>query len=242
MLLMAKTKMFDGVGADGIMIDSGFRDFLAALKANNNREWFEANKQHYQNVVVKPMIELVGTLDGAVSQLTPALRADPKVNGSIRRIYRDTRFSKDKTPYHTHVHLIFWAGGHPNKSPGVHVIFNADSYAFGAGHWALVHDQLDRMRQQILLDGGEAIANAVKSVTKHGVELDPPALARVPRGFDKEAEGAEWLRYKGLVVKSENALYPKSLENLNDATKFIVDICQKMSPLTGYMMDKVWTV
>jgi len=223
------------------MIDQQFKDFLFSLKNNNSRDWFEANKPRYQSHVVQPLMELIGTVDGPVSQLSPALRAEPKINGSLRRIYRDTRFSKDKTPYHSHVHLIFWAGGHPNKSPGVHIVFNADSYGFGAGHWALDNDQIDRMRAQILLDGGSAVSKAVRATQKHGVDLDPPALARVPRGFDKDAEGADWLRYKGLVVKSGNLPYPKDLEKLDDAANLIVDICKKMSPLNAYLMDNVWT-
>lgn len=222
------------------MIGHEFRAFLQELKQNNNREWFEANKTRFQNEVVKLCLELIGTVDGAVFQLNPALRAEPKINGSLRRIYRDTRFSKDKTPYHTHVHLIFWTGGHPNKSPAVHVVFNADSFGYGAGHWALDKEQLDRMRQQIASDEGAAVSKAVDAVCQHGVVLDPPALARVPRGFDKDVEYAEWLKQKALVVKSGNVPYPKALENLDDAANLIVGICEKMSPLNRYLVDHVW--
>lgn len=222
------------------MIDARFRSFLAELDKNNNREWFEANKPRYQEHVLKPMVELIGTMDGAVSQLSPPLRAEPKVNGSLRRIFRDTRFSKDKTPYHTHIHLIFWTGEHPNKSPGVHVIFNKDSYAFGAGHWGLENEQLARMRSQIMLDGGHAVSEAVKATTKHGVELDPPALARVPSGFDKNSDGAEWLRFKGLVVKSGDLPYPQALETLDEASQLVVGICDKVSPINQYLLDHAW--
>ncbi|GLQ16072.1 DUF2461 domain-containing protein [Maritalea porphyrae] len=222
------------------MIGEEFRAFLRELNENNDRAWFEANKPRFQNEVVRPCLELIGTVDGAVSQLNPPLRAEPKINGSLRRIYRDTRFSKDKTPYHTHVHLIFWTGGHPNKSPATHIVFNADSYGYGAGHWALDKEQLDRMRQQIVSDEGNAVSGAVEAVCQHGVKLDPPALARVPRGYDKDADYADWLRQKALVVKSGNAPYPKALENLDDAANLIVGICEKMSPLNRYLVDHVW--
>lgn len=222
------------------MIGEAFRSFLFELDKNNNREWFDVNKSRYQKHVVGPMLELIGTVDGALSQLSPALRAEPKVNGSLRRIYRDTRFSKDKTPYHTHVHLIFWTGAHPNRSPGVHVVFNADSFAFGAGHWGLDKDQLERMRAQIVLDGAETVSAAVRAVAKHGVVLDPPALSRVPRGFDKTAEGAEWLRHKGLVVKSGEMPFVPALEKLDDAAQLIVGICDKMSPINRYLVDHAW--
>ncbi len=223
------------------MVATNLQSFLSELKENNNREWFEANKPRFQSEVINPVLELIGTMEGDLAALDPALRAEPKFNGSLRRIYRDTRFSKDKTPYHTHIHLIFWAGGHPNKSPGVHVIFNPEGIGFGAGHWALDNDQLDRMRQQILSDGADKVSKIIKQMEKHGAKLDDPALARVPRGFDKDAPGADWLRHKGLVVKSETVSYPKELENLASASDLIVGICKKMAPLNKYLVEHVWT-
>jgi len=223
------------------MIGAEFRDFLSELRDNNNKTWFEENKPRYQEVVVTPLMELVGTLEGPLADLTPALRAEPKVNGSFRRIYRDVRFSKDKTPYNTHVHLVFWAGNHPNRSPGVHVAFHPDGFGFGAGHWALDNEQLDRMRQQIMSDGGDAISTAVDAVAPHGVVPTKAALARVPRGFDKDAEGAEWLKHKGLVVRNELVPFTKELETLDGATQLITGICKKMSPVNMYLMEHVWS-
>ena len=96
------------------------------------------------------------------------------------------------------------------------------------------------MRQQIMSDEGNAVSGAVEVVCRHGVKLDPPALARVPRGYDKDASCADWLRQKALVVKSGNVPYPKALENLDDAANLIVGICEKMSPLNRYLVDHVW--
>ncbi|MGJ8529001.1 DUF2461 domain-containing protein [Maritalea sp.] len=223
------------------MFAENIQSFLSELKENNNREWFEANKPRYQNDVVNPVLELIGTIEGELAALSPPLRAEPKANGSLRRIYRDTRFSKDKTPYHTHIHLIFWTGGHPNKSPGVHVVLHPEGFSFGAGHWALDNEQLDRMRQQILGDGGAAVSKVIMQVEQHGAKLDEPALARVPRGFDKDAPGADLLRHKGLVVKSGTVAYSHELENVDGAAKLILGICEKMAPLNKYLVEHVWS-
>lgn len=216
------------------------RAFLGDLDKHNDKSWFDANKKRFKTEVEAPLCALIGTLDGPLSSLDPKLRAVPKVNGSLRRIYRDTRFSKDKTPYHTHLHLIFWAGDHANRSPGVHVIFNKDTIGFGAGHWAFDDAQLARYRNLVVADGGKKVAKAVAETQKAGATLDEPQLARVPRGFDKDIEGANWLRHKGLVVKSGNFSYPKALDDFEGTTKYVLEFCEKMSPLNKFLMDEIW--
>jgi len=214
-------------------------NFLKDLKAHNDKAWFDANRQRFDELVIAPSLELVASLSGPLSRLTPALSAVPKVNGSIRRIHRDTRFSKDKTPYHTHVHLVFWAGDHPNRSPGVHVVLADDHFGFGAGHWAFDDTALQRYRAQVMSDGGTAVAAAIEAVRPLGVALDQPALARVPAGFDAEAPGADWLRHKGLVVKAGRRPYPPELFG-PDAVDHIASLCAGLAPLNRYLVESVY--
>src|SRR3954471_498251 len=79
--------------------------FLKRLKRNNNRDWFNANKETYEQYVKQPMQDLVEILAGEFDKFAPEIQASPKV--SLYRIYRDTRFSKDKSPYKTHVAAVF---------------------------------------------------------------------------------------------------------------------------------------
>src|SRR5262245_45663853 len=79
--------------------------FLRSLKRNNNRDWFQTHKSNYEEFVKKPMEELVLALASDFSKIAPEIVATPKA--SIFRIYRDTRFSKDKSPYKTHVAASF---------------------------------------------------------------------------------------------------------------------------------------
>jgi uncharacterized protein (TIGR02453 family) len=213
---------------------------LKQLKANNDKAWFDANRSRFDELVIAPSLQLVASLSGPLSQMRPALKAVPKVNGSIRRIHRDTRFSKDKTPYHTHLHLVFWAGEHPSRSPGVHVILAEDHFGFGAGHWAFDGAALQRYRVQVTGDGGKAVAAAIEAVRPLGVVLDEPELARVPTGFDAQAPGADWLRHKGLVVQAGKRRYPSVLFGPS-AVDHIAGLCAGLAPLNRYLAESVYS-
>jgi uncharacterized protein (TIGR02453 family) len=216
------------------------RSYFVELGDNNNKAWFDENRGRFDSLIMEPTVQLVAGLAEPLSQLNPALRAEPKVNKSIRRIYRDTRFSKDKTPYHTHLHLVFWAGGHPNKSPGLHVILGANGFVYGAGHWGFAPEQLDAYRADILDDEGKGVAAAVDAACAKGLELDPPALARVPNGFDKDHRWAGWARYKGLVVKSPTVEMPAPLFGA-EGVDFVAELAREVAPLNRYIMEHVYS-
>lgn len=226
------------MGFDGY--PKGLQSFFKELKANNSKDWFDANRARFDDEVMGPSVALVSALSEPLAALKPSLSAVPKVNSSIRRIFRDTRFSKDKTPYHTHLHLIFWVGDHPNRSPGVHLVMADDHFGYGAGHWGFEADQLARYRENIAKDKGVGVARAVDAVTKTGVVLDDPALARIPAGFDRDARWAGWARYKGLVVKSGDLDYPKALFE-PEGVDYVVDLCRAMAPLNSYLTEEVFS-
>src|SRR4051812_48476114 len=88
--------------------DPEFFDFLIELAANNDRDWFAAHKERYETQVLEPALAFIEHSGPRLSETTPPLRADPRRNGgSLFRIYRDTRFSRDKTPYKTHTGMHF---------------------------------------------------------------------------------------------------------------------------------------
>lgn len=226
------------------MIFNGYskdiQTFFQELKVNNNKAWFTANRSRFDDLVIGPSMQLAGALAEPLAKMNPALKAEPKVNGSIRRVFRDTRFSKDKTPYHSYLHLIFWAGDHPNRSPGVHIIFAGDHFGFGAGHWGFEGEQLEKFREDVAGDEGKGVQRAVDAVTMSGAVLDDPALKQVPRGFDKDASWAQWMRYKGLVVKSGDQPYPQEMFSAR-AVDYVTNICAAMMPLNRYLVEKVFS-
>src|SRR4051812_46691602 len=123
-----------------------FFAFFRALKRNNERPWFAKNKERYERDVKEPMLELIRAVQPAIHALSPQLIADPRpVGGSMFRIYRDTRFSKDKTPYKTHASAHFGHRAAERRSedgtrtdvhaPGVYFHLEPGSVFVAAGLW-----------------------------------------------------------------------------------------------------------
>ena len=106
--------------------------FLRALKRNNNREWFQKHKSNYEQHIKQPMTVLIQSLQADFQQFAPEVIATPKV--SAYRIYRDTRFSKDKSPYKTHVAAVFPRSGlTKHEGAGFYVQIATDQLLIGGG-------------------------------------------------------------------------------------------------------------
>ena len=112
-----------------------FFQFLSELKENNNRPWFNENKARYYDCIVSPMCEFIVAIAPRLEKISPHYIADPRPHGgSMFRIYRDTRFSKDKTPYKTHAACHFrHQAGKDAHAPGFYAHFALDTLHFGGG-------------------------------------------------------------------------------------------------------------
>ena len=216
--------------------------FLKELKANNNREWFEAHREDYDTYFVEPALGLIEALSPVAAALDPPHEAVPKLNKSLRRIHRDTRFSKDKTPYHTHMHIVLWTGDHPNRSAGTHLVFSDDHFGFGSGHWAFSGDGLERYRAAVQEDGARSeLDAALASAGKVGCTPGEPELQRVPRGFDADGPAAEYLRRKGIVARThDKPAYDERLFG-PDAIAYLTGILEALSPLNRWVNRRVET-
>ena len=124
-------------------------DYLSDLQANNSRDWFEANRALYETHWKEAALDFIADLSGRMAKLDPALIGEAKLNKSLRRINRDVRFSKDKSPYSGRLHMVFWRGGHPNRSPGMHFVLHPEGIGYGAGQWGLEPAALKRIRERI---------------------------------------------------------------------------------------------
>ena len=219
----------------------GLVDFLKDLEKNNNKAWFDENRDRYRSTYVEPTLDFVAALGGPLGQLTPALTATPKINGSLRRINRDVRFSKDKRPYSPSLHLIFWAGDKPLGSAGVHFVVSHDHFGLGAGHWAFEPEQLKAYRAAVTTSkGAESLQAALKAAEKIGCVPDDPQLARVPRGFDAEEPVATMLRRKGVVVRTQDQPIPKELFT-RKAVDFTLKKVAAFLPLIAWLKENVYT-
>jgi uncharacterized protein (TIGR02453 family) len=183
----------------------GMIGFLAGLEANNARDWFEAHRADYEALWLTPGLDLAAALSGPVAKM--GLMAVPKLNGSLRRIHRDTRFSPDKRPYSPHLHLILSAGPAFNRAAGVHLVFGPEGFGHGVGQWAPEPAQLETLRRAFCDPAARAafLALAAKAEAL-GESLGPPDLARLPKAFAGEA--GDWthlLRRKSIVMRTRGA-------------------------------------
>lgn len=213
----------------------GLVEFLAGLEAQNNRDWFEAHRAEYEALWLKPALDLAAALSGPVAKM--GLTAVPKLNGSVRRINRDVRFSADKRPYHAHWHLILSTGAAFNKVPGVHLVVTAKGFGFGVGQYGFAPDGLVRLRRAFCEDASRAdFLTALTRAGARGATLEAADMARVPKGF---APGAAWehlLRRSHVVVRTQADLpHPDWLFG-PDCVAGLLPIFADLAPLARWLV------
>lgn len=183
--------------------------FFQDLKVNNNKTWFDAHKTDYQNYVMEPAQAFIEEMGVRLKQLSPGVHAEPRVNKSIFRIYRDIRFSKDKTPYKTHLGIWMWEGeGAKFESSGYYFHLEPPNIMLGVGLHTFSKTLLQAYRKAVVDPvAGPKLVEVVQEVSvKGGYRLGGEHYKRVPRGYDPEHPNAELLRYKGLTAGSEEPI------------------------------------
>ena len=188
------------------MIFEGFpkeaNTFFKNLKNNNNKTWFQANKETYENSVKKPMLHFIMDMGEALVKFAPDFIADPRINGSMYRIYRDTRFSKSKIPYKTHVAAIFWHNeGSKHGSAGYYIHFDDIKFFIGGGIYMPESAGLSKIRRYITAhpDEFKKIITNRKFKSVFG-EIQGESLLRPPRGFDPNHPMIDFLKMKQYLV------------------------------------------
>jgi uncharacterized protein (TIGR02453 family) len=189
----------------------GALTFLRQLKRNNEREWFQANKETFDNEVLAPLKLLVEEVDVRFGSFAPEFVGDPK--RSIFRIYRDVRFSKDKSPYKTHAAAWF---KHQNSSQGV----GSEAHGAGAGYyfhlepgasfigggiWMPPRPTLNQLRDSIAArpKDFEQSMSAPAFKRRFGTLSEESMLTRLPRGFTPGHPAEQWLRYQSFTAGAD---------------------------------------
>jgi len=171
--------------------------FLRDLKNNNHREWFLANKHIYEYKVKAPMVALLMALKPELRKIAPEMDVDPARN--IFRIYRDIRFSHDKSPYKTHIAAYF----QPKKKPasGLYLHLEADKLFLGGGVYAPGSTELLTVRSHIAANHQKLRKIIVApDFKKLFGKLEGDQLSRVPRGFAADHPAADLLRHKQFLA------------------------------------------
>lgn len=209
----------------------GLFRFLLDLKAHNGREWFQANKARFEAEARDPVLGFIAAFSERLPAVSRHFIADPRPSGgSLFRIYRDTRFSRDKTPYKTHLGAHF-----PHRAclenkvhgPGFYLHLEPGGSFGGAGIWHPDPETLRKVREAIL-----ERPKAWKAVKDAGLRIQGEALKRVPQGFDPAHPHAEDLKLKDFTTlrpfTDQEVLAPDFLDRFTAS-------CAAASPLMAFL-------
>lgn len=209
-------------------------EFLRGLKRNNRREWFNARREQYETHVREPMIAIIEQLAIDLRDFAPELVASPKI--SMYRIYRDTRFSENKTPYKTHVAAVFPCRGLPkHEGAGLYFHISPDEVWVGGGMYAPQTAQLQAVREHIAANVSQLRAIVESPGFRQAVgALDGERLQRVPRGFAKDHEAAEYLRYRQFLAGCE---LPPAMATSPKFYGTILNVFRHVAPLSRFLNE-----
>ena len=209
--------------------------FLKSLKRNNNREWFQKHKPEYEESVKVPMLQLIEALAEEFAEFAPEIQVSPK---SLFRIYRDTRFSKDKRPLKTHVAASFSVRGlDRHEGAGFYFHIAPTELWIGGGMWRPATDELRSVRDHIAANH-ERLRKIVEArqFRKLFGTLQGEQSSRMPRGYPAGHPAEHYLRYKDLLaareLKPEDATRPNFLGILAETFK-------GMNPLIRFLNEPI---
>ncbi len=213
--------------------------FFKEIKVNNNREWFNDNKIRFRQSVQEPLAAFVEAMAPRLKKISKHFVADPRLNGgSVFRIYKDVRFSKDKKPYKTHGAVQFrHALGKNAHAPGFYVHLDPEEIFYGGGIWAPPPPQLLKIREAIR-DNGTVWNRTITSAafTKRFDALRGDGLTRPPRGFEADHPHIEDLKRKSFFAmaqgKPAQAKKPAFCDDVERAMK-------DAKPLMKFLCDAV---
>jgi uncharacterized protein (TIGR02453 family) len=207
---------------------AGFFQFLRELKANNEREWFAANKARYVADVEAPMLAFIGDFAPRLRKISVAYVADSrKMGGSMFRIYRDTRFSSDKSPYKTWMAARF---PHDTRKqnpsvPAFYLHLGIDQSFAGGGAYHIERPALTRIRQRIV-DEPRVWAKVISAVDVQGEQLK-----RAPAGFPSDHEHVEDLKRQNVFAMTE---FSQKVVTGRDFLDRFTDACAAVAPLLEF--------
>ncbi len=184
---------FNGFKKEGIK-------FLEQLELNNTKVWFENNRHIWEEHILRPNVAFVEEMGETLEILVPTIKAKPKVSGSLFKIYRDTRFSKDKTPMKDKIGIIFWQGhAHRMQSASYYFFFNTQMYYIATGIRTFKPPLLKAYRKYIQnKTNAMNLHNILEDIKQKGYQLPEPKYKRLPQGFKEEDEYSYLSKYNAI--------------------------------------------
>lgn len=179
--------------------------FLRELQENNTKEWFEVHKHLYTQHILEPNRAFVVEMGEHLQALVPTINALPKVNGSLYRIYRDTRFARDKAPLKTHTGVIFWQGSAKRtQSASFYLRATPQEYVIGAGIREFGKELLNTYREYIKDEKkAESLQKILDACRQKGYKIAEPSFKRLPKGFEKSYPYPELALMRGIFANKK---------------------------------------
>jgi uncharacterized protein (TIGR02453 family) len=179
--------------------------FFDTLKENNTKQWFDDHRKDYEAYVKQPAQDFVVDMGIRLEEIAPAINAVPQINGSIFRLNKDIRFSKDKSPYKTHIGIFFWEGNRKRmECPGYYMHIENRKLMLGVGLYMFTDDMLERFRDAVVdAKLGNELSRTATDLSNKGYNVGGKHYKKVPRGYDASNKNAEFLLYNGLHVGIE---------------------------------------
>jgi len=207
--------------------------FLRGLKRNNRREWFNAHRDDYETHVRQPMTAIVERLAADLRAFAPEIVASPKL--SMYRIYRDTRFSENKSPYKTHVAAVFPTRGLPkHEGAGLYFHVSPTEVWIGGGMYAPQTPQLHAVREHIAANIKRLRTVVESPGFRKEIDIEGDRLQRVPRGFSKDHEAAEYLKYRNFIAGCE---FPPAFATSRSFYGTLLKVFRHVAPLARFLNE-----
>ncbi len=206
--------------------------FLRELTRNNERAWFADNKERYNELVRDPLLAFVEAFGPKLAKISGSMVADPRpVGGSLFRVYRDTRFARDKSPYKTYAGMTFrHALGRELAAPGFYLHLEPGRCFTAAGMWHAPSDGLKQIRDAI-------IAHPQRwKRARRGLDEGSDRLVRPPRGYDAEHPLIEDLKQKSFT---RSVSYTQEEACSADFLDRFTRDCRKAAPLMEFLSEAV---
>jgi uncharacterized protein (TIGR02453 family) len=206
--------------------------FLRELGRHNNRAWFQEHKAEYESEIQRPALKFIAAIGPRLAKISPHLTADARpFGGSLSRIYRDTRFAKDKSPYKTNVgiHFAHDAAGKGDNFPGFYLHLAPGESMVASGIWHPDPPVLAKIRRAIV-----ATPDTWGPTRKKGLGLGGELYARVPAGFDVAHRCADDLRRKDFYAS--RPFTDGQVSSPSFAQDFLVS-CRSLAPLNAFLSE-----
>jgi uncharacterized protein (TIGR02453 family) len=214
--------------------------FLKKIRQNNNKEWFVAHKSQYEQYILNPSRAFVIEMGEHLQALVPTINAEPKINKSLYRIYRDTRrMGANKMPIKERIGVIFWQGNNKRmQSSCFYMHFSPEELMVAVGVRWFEKPMLDAFREYIKSDEKRAelasILENIKGLNKGYTHLEK-GYKRYPRGFNAQMQHADLSLYKGMATFK--TLDPKLIVDGEKLIDTLYEIYEDMLPLQEFMYE-----